>query len=130
MASVKGHTVARAKKTAQYLQERKSVSTAVKQAQVIPDTFWEWAQTLQIQIGEPFSIEGRAWLRDIVENDHNTTLILKTRQIGATTLFAALIIYYALKHPRTRHAYVTDTQEHMHMFSMDKLRPMLEATTS
>ena len=80
---------------------------------------------------QPFTFTGREWLHDIVKSalrPDATTVILKSRQVGASTLFAALMIWLAVKYPGFAQMYVCDTQDHMHDFSVDKLLPMIESS--
>jgi len=80
---------------------------------------------------EPFSFEAREWLYEIIEQCNkpdDKTLVLKSRQVGASTLISALIIWRALKYPGCAQMYVCDTQDHMHDFSVDKLLPMIESS--
>jgi len=102
----------------------------ISHAPTTTESFENFANRLSV-MGRPFSFQGRDWLRSIIrtaETPHSKVWMIKSRQVGASTLMAALMIYRSQRYPHCTQMYVCDTQQHMHDFSVDKLLPMIESS--
>ena len=84
---------------------------------------------IKTEKAETFDLTGkRRYLIDILSDMNNLIYVIKGRQVGASTFFAADIIHKALLYPRTTHIYMTDTHPHARYFSLMRFGPMLRST--
>ena len=93
----------------------------------VPDDFGDFLTTMPLENGQTFSFAGRDYLQAICQDTSDNIAILKSRQVGLTTLIIGKIIHNALRYPRTTSIYCTDTYRHAVTFSQDRLDSILDA---
>ena len=93
----------------------------------IPSDFAEFAESVILDDGVPFTFQGRQFLQQIAADNSKQICIIKGRQTGITSLIILKIIHTALMTPRLRLVYVTDTWDHCTKLTQDRLDPVLES---
>jgi hypothetical protein len=85
-----------------------------------PDELDEWAKKVRNIKNNPFSFDGREYLLPIYRDPNKDIRIVKSRQIEITEFAVNLLLQYLTKNPNSVGLYLTDTQDHVSVFS--KLR--------
>ena len=89
-----------------------------------PTDIISFCESLQLGL-EPFTFEGREFMRNIITDQSNTITVLKSRQVGFTVMQAALMAYHALATPGIGIMYCSYNLKHMRYISKSLLRKFL-----
>ncbi len=87
----------------------------------IPEDIVEFVEKFRIIKDNPFSFEGREYLKQIYRDPAKRIYIVKARQVEITEFAVNLLLHQLLTHPGTVGMYVSDRGEHVKSFSRDRL---------
>lgn len=88
----------------------------------IPLDIIEFIEKFRIIKGKPFSFKGREYLYEIYRDPADENYIVKGRQTEVTELAINWLIFHLITHPGTVGLYASDRDEHVKIFSRDRLR--------
>jgi hypothetical protein len=96
-----------------------------------PSTFVEFAIQMpnkEMQTYEPFSFEGRRYLRQIYDTPSKRTLLKCGRQVEKSTLLGNKLISYSCIIQALNCLYVSPTNQQTKVFSQDRLKEPIETS--
>lgn len=88
----------------------------------IPSNPIEFIEKYRRIDGQPFSFQGREYLKQIHFDDSLEINIVKSRQMEITELTLNWLLHKLVKHPHTTGLYMTDRHEHVADFSVRRLQ--------
>ena len=95
-----------------------------KQEIQIPDDPVQWIESTRWLRGEPFSLKGRQYLKDIMRDPTEQIFIVKGRQTECSEMLVNLMMYNAVKYPGSVSLYMSKDWKTTRLFSNTRFRDM------